>query len=288
MGRVVGWVGIVVGGALAGSSMVGVAAAAAGATPSLQVRAEQGVTVPDVRCSSLSEARQVLRWAGLVGRKLTGGYGVVLSQNPTPRQMVTTGSTVYVVMQPRGHPRVPVPDVRGRNLRTATRVLAGRCLDVAVTDRVRHGRVASQSPSPATLTRVGTQVRLVATAAPPTSGGRRGAEHDGASRGADATPATSGSGSVGSVAVTLLVLLVLAMAIAAVLAWRRVVRPRRRIDWVPSHETALAGAPGGNSAPPVVTKVVTEPRDKNHDQDHRFTWLPKRGTTSATIDEEGS
>lgn len=289
MARVVGWVAVVVGAALAGSSLLGVGAAAA---PSAPMRTVQGVTVPDVRCSSLSNAQQVLQQAGLVGQQLASSNGVVLSQSPTPGQPVTTGTTIYLVMQPAGDLRVSVPDVRGRRLGKAKRVLAAHCLKGVVADPVRHGRVANQSPSPDTLTRVGTRVRLSAVAAGPRTSPSN-AEHDQAP-GANATPPTSGSGSIGSVAVAVLLLVVLAAAIAASWEWRRGMRPGRRLDRVSSLEPAPAGPTAAVDALPVAASAVPKPSGLSQRQadqpptDPRFTWLARRGTTSTTIDEEGT
>ena len=76
-------------------------------------------------------------------------------------------------------------------------------------------------------------------------------------------------------------ILVVDLAVVLTFVWRRFVRPRREVVWVSGHVTAFAGGAAGEAVRPDI-QIQTEPDE----HDHRFTWLPRTGTTRASIEEQ--
>ncbi len=128
--------------------------------------ARVNVAMPDVRGKTPSEARQLLRDAGLECRVIGDGAAVV-SQSPAPGKEVPGGSTVLLYTDdsmPTGE--VTVPELRGMTIEQATQCLneLGLYLQIRGSDRkVGNVTATSQELEPGTRVPRGTTVTVVFT-----------------------------------------------------------------------------------------------------------------------------
>jgi serine/threonine-protein kinase len=130
----------------------------------------RSATVPDVRGRPVAPAQAALEDLGFVVRVADGGYdrrvpeGAVLDLHPRPGLELQRGSVVTLTPS-LGPPLVAVPDVRGKSLKAAERLLEGSRLGIEVGkrqyhDRIPEGSVISQTPLGGQL-QEGEDVRVV-------------------------------------------------------------------------------------------------------------------------------
>jgi beta-lactam-binding protein with PASTA domain len=139
--------------------------------------------VPDVRGQTAEAAGRLLKRARLrleiiQGRRDVGTADAIIEQKPSPGERVPPGSTVGVVLA-AAPTLIAVPDVRGRSLEDAGRLLARSRLQMAIRDR-RAGdgppnSVADQTPAAGNLVPPGATVGVVVLVPPaPPPGGTSG------------------------------------------------------------------------------------------------------------------
>lgn len=246
----------------------------------------QGVSVPDVRCSTEEQAVSSVRQAQLNAKAVAGDSGVVIRQDPAAGDLVPIGATVFYVLQTAGQTLFPVPDVLGLGLQEAGEKLVATCLAMVVSAADEGNTVTTQSPARGTLVPAGTAV-TVAAAPPRTPPTTPPPTPPTTSRTTSrTTPSTGvvvpgGAGSSGfppnlTGLVTNLVVLVI-LILVAVTGWLGYVRPRLQARWVANHVTAVP-LPAGV---PVVVHALSEPGSR----DHRFSWLARRDAGRSTIEE---
>ncbi|HEY8418794.1 MAG TPA: PASTA domain-containing protein, partial [Limnochordales bacterium] len=164
--------------------------------------------VPDVTGRPLREARLVLTQEGYVlGEEITAfepgvGLNYVVRQDPPPGAEVEKGTPVnlWVSRPAEAAPTVAVPDVRGRTLAEAERLLQGFGLVLGnawpeVNPLIPPGRVIDQNPPPSTSVEQGAAVDVVYSgeAQPEAAAGQTGGEGP-----AEGSPATRAGGEAGS------------------------------------------------------------------------------------------
>lgn len=134
------------------------------------------VQVPDVQGRPRAEAERILKAAGLAmteadRRPSPEPPDTVLEQRPGPGTQVRRGTTVAVIVSTRPATAV-VPDVRGRSLAEAERLLQSADLAMVEGERrpsqERPDTVLEQSPAPGTRVRRGTSVTVIVSAPSPT------------------------------------------------------------------------------------------------------------------------
>ncbi len=122
------------------------------------------VAVPSVVGKTLDEAEAALAEAGLKAQ-VTQEYsdtvpeGRVISQSPKAGTFLPPGSTVRLVVS-RGPAPVQVPDVEGKKLEDALRILSSAGLKASVSRLGPGNRVVYQLPPPGTTVRRGSTVQL--------------------------------------------------------------------------------------------------------------------------------
>lgn len=256
----------------------------------------QGVSVPDVRRATEEQAVSGLRQAQLNAKPIAGDTGVVISQDPAAGDLVSSGTTVYYVLQTAGQTLFSVPEVRQVSLQDAGEKLAATCLAMVLTSGLHGTTVTSQSPAAGSQVPAGTAVTVVAalpsspstprTTTPrttpthsSTTSPTKGRTPSSAGRSSSAGGFPSGAGSGGSPPGlgTLLVVLVILILVAST-GWLAYVRPRLQARWVASHVTAIPLPTGA----PVVVRTLSEPGSR----DHRFSWLARRDVGRSTIEED--
>jgi serine/threonine-protein kinase len=133
--------------------------------------------VPDVTGRTLEKARKAIERAKLVPGEPTLEFsqdvpeGSVISQMPADGQ-APQGSTVELVVS-KGPPPRPVPDVVGRSVEDAQRILTDAGFVASVgqekfSDEVSRGQVIRQSPAPAEKLQPGATITLVVSRGPRT------------------------------------------------------------------------------------------------------------------------
>jgi hypothetical protein len=155
------------------------------------------VAVPSLLGSSASEAKAKVRKAGLdlsvETRPSTKTSGTVISQRPKNGKAVE-GQTMTIVI---AQPLPTIPNVVGKDVHAATRILEGKNFDVRVKKQASSAakdRVLSQSPSAGTQARPGRTVTLTIAKplpAPPTPSGGGGGGSGGGGGGGNCTPGYS-------------------------------------------------------------------------------------------------
>jgi len=137
------------------------------------LRPKADVRVPDLRGRTEASALKAVEVVGLVSAVLHRAderlrSGVVVAQSPGSGAMLRKGESVNVIVS-TGLPPVAVPDVTGRSLAEAARVLAAAKLGIRVEARrspARLGTVLSQRPAPGTQVRRRTVTLVTISAAP--------------------------------------------------------------------------------------------------------------------------
>jgi serine/threonine-protein kinase len=133
--------------------------------------------VPDVTGSTLEKARTAIKRAKLVPGEPTLEFsqdvpeGSVISQTPSDGQ-APQGSTVELVVS-KGPPPRPVPDVVGRSVEDAQRILTDAGFVATVgeekfSDEIPRGQVIRQSPAPPEKLQPGATITLVVSRGPRT------------------------------------------------------------------------------------------------------------------------
>jgi beta-lactam-binding protein with PASTA domain len=138
------------------------------------------VKVPDVRGLKLSEAGRILTEAGLrVGItpfEKTNEHkpGLVIRQSPAPGATAKSGSDVRLIIAQAAPDLVPVPDLQGKTLEEARKVLEKEGLALGVVTRAissegkPEGTVLKQSPMVGREVPKGSKVHLVVASKTPT------------------------------------------------------------------------------------------------------------------------
>jgi serine/threonine-protein kinase len=133
--------------------------------------------VPDVTGRTLEKARKAIKQAKLVPGEPTFAFsqdvpeGSVISQTPADGQ-APQGSTVELVVS-KGPPPRPVPDVVGRSVEDAQRILTDAGFVASVgeekfSDEIPRGQVIRQSPAPPEKLQPGATITLVVSRGPRT------------------------------------------------------------------------------------------------------------------------
>ncbi|MEM9626412.1 MAG: PASTA domain-containing protein [Pseudomonadota bacterium] len=138
----------------------------AAANDQVDITVAKGQTVPDLRTLTLNDARTRLREAGLspgrVGSRVSDQRrGTIIEQQPAANAIVSPGVVVNVVLA-----ATPiVPDVAGRTIEEARRLIASQLLEVgSVTTKVSNspqGTVIEQQPRASVEASPGSTVDLV-------------------------------------------------------------------------------------------------------------------------------
>jgi len=117
---------------------------------------KKDVEVPNVSDISLEKAKNILSQAGL-SSEIEGQGSIVLSQLPKAGAVVKEGTEVILYVGGQGSDQVAVPDLSGKRIYEAARVLEGLGLKLNARG---SGEAASQSPGPGTMVDRGTQVQV--------------------------------------------------------------------------------------------------------------------------------
>ncbi len=130
----------------------------------------EGVTVPDVRELSLTEAEELLTSYGLryevTDRRANSAFpeDYVIDQTPTPAEIVKPNRKIYLTVNTESHPTVTVPEVVNLSYRNARIQLQNYGLTVGTvsyeSSRFKN-TVMRQSIEPADTVEKGTAVDLV-------------------------------------------------------------------------------------------------------------------------------
>ncbi len=97
---------------------------------------DEGQTVPDVRGTSITQARELLVSDGLrdtvIDRRYNAAYppDYVIDQNPSANQIVKPDRKIYLTINTSSVPKVIVPDVENMSLRNAELQLKNYGLDM--------------------------------------------------------------------------------------------------------------------------------------------------------------
>jgi beta-lactam-binding protein with PASTA domain len=142
-------------------------------SPEFRERILAFVSVPDLRGRTVPEAAQILERARLqlsIGERRPGGgeADTVVGQKPPAGERVAAGTAVIAVVS-LATPRVAVPELRGRTVFEAERLVARLGLRLSVVDR-RPGdgppdTVVEQKPPPGTASAAGATIGVVVRAA---------------------------------------------------------------------------------------------------------------------------
>ncbi|MCD6310268.1 MAG: PASTA domain-containing protein [Candidatus Eremiobacteraeota bacterium] len=135
------------------------------------------VMVPDLSGKSLSDAENTLRSIGLRASVVDQRYSKnlppnsIISQDPGPNRTVRKGRQINLVIS-LGTENIPVPDITGKSLRTATIILENAGFRVGEIknkpDRTKPiGTVLDQHPIPGAPVQVRGKVDLVVNSAGP-------------------------------------------------------------------------------------------------------------------------
>ena len=127
------------------------------------------VAVPNVVSLSPDDATKNLKQLGFKvtrgpdGRSADVATGQVMAVDPGPSAgAIPYGSTVTITVS-AGVPQVTVPDVKGKKVADATKMLTDAGLKVSVQTFITGNRVLQQSPDPGKVVDQGTTVTLLAT-----------------------------------------------------------------------------------------------------------------------------
>ena len=121
-----------------------------------QVPAKKDVEVPNVSGKSLEEAKSILSKAGLQS-VIEGTGSKVLSQLPKAGAVVKEGTGVILYIGGQGSGQVAVPDLKGKRIFEAARVLESLGLKL---NAAGSGEAVSQQPAPGSRVKKGTQVNV--------------------------------------------------------------------------------------------------------------------------------
>jgi serine/threonine-protein kinase len=120
---------------------------------------EAKVAVTNVVGKKYSDAKKVLKNAGLKVKRKGSSDGTVKSQNPAAGEMVAKGKTVTVKVEKKQDDKVKVPDVVGQSAQMAADTLDSMGL-VPDMDGQIHGTVVKQNPKAGKKVKKGTKVKL--------------------------------------------------------------------------------------------------------------------------------